>query len=199
MMMNLKYIRSFASGVIIFALLTGCFQSDYTKMVKSELGKGVRNDSLLLTIRFGDTRNDFYGKCFDLNRKHLVTQGPANTSVQYLFYDSVVHKNPTQLRLLFFPEYDEKESIAEMNMELSYPGWAPWNRALQSDSLKDKAKQLLMHWYGGNEFVTADVNEAPMDVKVDGNRRVLLYVKDAQTVSVKLQDILHPKFKHSIN
>ncbi|MGC1240569.1 MAG: hypothetical protein WA874_03230 [Chryseosolibacter sp.] len=167
--------------------------------MKSELSKGARKDSLLFGIKFGDTRNDFYGKCFDLNKKHLVTQGPANTSVQYLFSDSLVHDKPTQIRLLFFPEYDEKDLIAEMNMELSYPGWAPWNKSLQSDSLKVKTLELLMNWYQGNEFVTADVNNAPMSVKLDGNRRVLVYIKDAQSVGVKVQDILHPKFKHSIN
>jgi hypothetical protein len=183
---------------MVFGLI-GCFQSDYSKMVRSEIEKGVREDSLLLSINFGDTRNEFYGKCFDLNKKRLVTQGPANTSVQYLFDDSIVHKNPTQLRLLFFPEYDDKDRIAEMNMEFSYPGWAPWNKALQSDSLKIKTMQLLMHWYKGNEFVTANVNDAPMSVKVDGNRRVLVYIKDAQSVSVKVQDIFHPKYKHSIN
>lgn len=198
MMMTLKYLRSLASVVALAISCTACFQSDYTKLVKTELEKGVRQDSLLLSIRFGDTRNEFYGKCFDLNKQRLVTQGPGNTSVQYLFTDSAVHKKPIQMRLLFYPEYDEKEAIVEMDMELSYPGWAPWNRALQSDSLKVKAMQLLMHWYGGNEFVTANVNDKPMSVKVDGNRRVLIYIKDAQSVAIKVQDILHPKFKHSI-
>ena len=191
-----KYLTSAALGAVI---LSGCFQSDYTKLVKAELDKGVRKDSLLFGIRFGDTRNDFYGKCFDLNKQRLVTQGPANTSVQYLFTDSAIHKAPTEIRLLFFPEYDEQGVIAEMNMEFSYPGWAPWNRALQSDTLLARTKDLLMHWYQGNEFVTADVNDSPMPVKLDANRRVLVYIKDAQNVAVKIQDILHPKFKHSVN
>lgn len=198
-MITSKYIRLLTSTTLLSLLLSGCFQSEYTKLAKAELSKGERNDSLLFGIQFGDTRNDFYGKCFDLNKRHLVTQGPANTSVQYLFSDSLIHDRPTQIRLLFFPEYDEKDIIAEMNMELSYPGWAPWNRALQSDSLKVKTMQLLMNWYKGNEFVTADVNNAPMSVKLDGNRRVLVYIKDAQSVGVKVQDILHPKFKHSID
>ncbi len=198
MMMSWKSLKLHVSIAAIAIVCTACFQSDYTKMVKGELEKGVRKDSLLFSIKFGDTRNEFYGKCFDLNKQRLVTQGPGNTSVQYLFTDSAVHKKPTEMRLLFYPLYDEKEAIIEMDMELSYPGWAPWNRALQSDSLKVKAMQLLMRWYNGNEFVTANVNDQPMSVKVDGNRRVLVYVKDAQSVAIKVQDILHPKFKHSI-
>lgn len=186
-------------GLFLSFVMAGCFQSDYTRLVKSELEKGVREDSLLFGIRFGDTRNDFYGKCFDLNKKHLVTQGPGNVSVQYIFTDSAVHDKPTQMRLLFFPDYDEKETIAEMDMEFSYPAWAPWNKSFQSEQLKEKTRELLMHWYKGNDFVTAEVDDAPMLVKLDANRRVLLYVKDAQSVSVKVQDILHPRFRHSEN
>lgn len=184
---------------IFSVVLTGCFESDYTKLVKSELAKGIREDSLLLGIKFGDTQNDFYGKCFDLNKQRLVSQGPGNNSVQYLFKDSLVHDKPTEMRLLFFPNYDEKQKIAEMNMEISYPGWAPWNKAYQSDSLKEKTLELLMLWYKGNEFVTANVNDVKMPVKLDGNRRLLVYTKDAQSVVVKVQDITHPRFKHSIN
>ncbi|MEO6108287.1 MAG: hypothetical protein ABIP52_17545 [Cyclobacteriaceae bacterium] len=185
------------SIVVFSAVLYGCFQSDYTKLVKSELAKGIRQDSLLFGIRFGDTRNDFYGKCFDLNKQKIVAQGPGNSSVQYLFKDSSIHNKPTQIRLLFYPSFDKNDVIAQMNFEFSYPGWAPWNKEFQADSLKVKAMELLMLWYKGNEFVTADVNNTKMPVKLDGNRRLLVYIKDAQSVVVKAQDILHPNFKHS--
>lgn len=192
-----KYLKYPISSLLLAVACSSCLQSDYTRMVKTELAKGVRQDSLLLGIRFGDTRQDFYGKCFDLNKQRLVTQGPANTSVQYLFTDSMVHRKPLEMRLLFFPDYDEKDVIAEMNMEFSYTAWAPWNKSLQSDSLKVKVMDLLMAWYRGNDFVTATVNDAPMPVKLDGNRRVLVRIKDAQSVAVTVQDILHPKFRHS--
>lgn len=195
--MTWKCIRYPIRILVLWVFLSSCFQSDYTKLVKSELAKGTRQDSLLFGIKFGDTRNDFYGKCFDLNKQRLVTQGPANTSVQYLFKDSLFHDEPTEIRLLFFPDYDDKQVIAEMDMEFSYLAWAPWNEKYQSDSLEVKIKKLLMHWYGGNEFVSAHVNDAEIPVKVDGNRRILVYIKDAQSVGAKIQDILHPRFRHS--
>lgn len=194
-----KCIRYPLKMVVLGAVLSGCFQSDYTKLVKSELAKGIRQDSLLFGIQFGDTRNDFYGKCFDLNKQRLVTQGPGNNSVQFIFKDSIIHDRPTDMRLLFFPNYADNEEIVEMNMEFSYPGWAPWNKAYQSDSLKIKTMELLMHWYKGNAFVDATVNDTKMPVKLDANRRILLYIKDAQSVAVKIQDISHPRFKHSTN
>lgn len=197
MTMTWSCIRFPISIFLLSAVLCGCFQSDYTKLVKSELAKGIRQDSLLFGIKFGDTQNDFFGKCFDLNKQRLVTQGPANSSVQFVFTDSLFHDQPTDIRLLFFPNYDKDQVIAEMNMEFSYLAWAPWNKSFQSDSLEIKTKKLLMHWYKGNEFVTAKVNNTEIPVKVDANRRILVYIQDAQSVGVKIQDLLHPKFKHS--
>lgn len=192
-----KYLKYAISFVCLATLTSGCLQSDYTKMVKAELSKGTREDSLVFGIKFGDTRNDFYGKCFDLNREKLVTQGPGNTSVQYIFEDSLLHDEPTQIRMLFYPSFDKDDVISQMTFEFSYTGWAPWNKAAHADSLKEKTMQLLMLWYKGNEFVTAEVNSTRIPVKVDGNRRLLVYLKDAQSVVVRAQDILHPDFKHS--
>ena len=166
-------------------------------MVLEESARGIRQDSILLGINFGDSRNDFYGKCFDLNKEQLVSQGPSNSSVQYLFTDSLVHEKPQEIRLLFFPTFDKNDKIAEMNLELSYMAWAPWNEGLQSDSLKGKVMDLLVTWYGGNNFVLARVHGEEIPVKVDGNRRILIFLKDRQSVTVKIQDIQHPKFKHS--
>lgn len=85
-----------------------------------------------------------------------------------------------------------------MNMEFNYLGWAPWNKHLQSDSLEVKVKDILMKWYAGNKFITAKTGDKTWPVKLDANRRILVSKKDAQTVVVKVQDILHPKFRHSI-
>ena len=197
-MINWRSIK-YQGSVLIFSLVfASCFQSDYTKLVKSELARGIRNDSILLGIKFGDSRDDFFGRCFDLNRAHLVTQGPSGLSVQYLFSDSLFHYKPTQIRLLFSPSFDVNNKISDMNMEFNYLGWAPWNKHLQSDSLEVKVKDILMKWYAGNKFITAKTGDKTWPVKLDANRRILVSKKDAQTVVVKVQDILHPKFRHSI-
>jgi hypothetical protein len=166
--------------------------------VKAELAKGERKDSLLFNVKFGNSKDEFFGRCFDLNRQQLVTEGPGNSSVQYLFKDSLVHEKATSIRLLFMPSYDETDKIKEMNMEFSYTAWAPWNRQYQSDSLKNKVMKLLMKWYKGNEFITAKVGEEEVPVKLDGNRRILVIIRNEQHVLVKVQDILHPSFKHKL-
>src|SRR5688572_15856779 len=133
MIVNLKFLKYPISLIVIVVTLGGCFQSDYTKVVKSELAKGVRMDSVIFGIYLGNTRHEFYGQCFNLNKQRLVTEGPDGATVQYLFTDSLVHEQPTNMRLLFIPRFDEKDVIAELNLEFSYIGWAPWNENLQAD------------------------------------------------------------------
>ncbi|MCW5912825.1 MAG: hypothetical protein KIT62_17270 [Cyclobacteriaceae bacterium] len=162
------------------------------------MARGVRADSLLFGINLGDSRDEFYGKCFDLNKKELVTQGPGGATVQYLFTDSLFHDSPIPMRLLFIPAFDEKDKIAEMNLEFSYMGWAPWSKELQSDALIEKVLKLISSWYKGNPFIFVEMDGKNMPVKLDANRRMVVYIKDEQNVVVKIQDILHPKHQHSI-
>jgi hypothetical protein len=193
-----KSIGYHISFALMAVLLIACFQSDYTKLVKIELGKGVRQDSILLGIFFGDTREDFYRKCLDLNKQKLVTQGSGGLKIQYLFKDSLLYKDSLQISFLFSPSFDDNDVISEMNYEFSYTAWAPWNRQLQPDSLRPKVLKIMTDWYKGNEFITAIVDGNEIPVKLDCNRRLTVYANDAQNVIVKVQDILHPMFKHSI-
>jgi hypothetical protein len=186
--MNWRFIKHTISGIILFVLVDGCVQPADKKSAKAELTKGIRNDSLLLGIRFGDTQKEFREKCLALNKKHLTTEGPGY-AVRYLVYDSLVHRSPTSIQLLFVPGFDEKELLTDMDLKFSYLGWAPWNRRFQSDSLENKVIDLLMHWYGGNRFVTVHTEDGPVPVKVDGNRRMLMYEDAPQNVIVRIQDM----------
>jgi hypothetical protein len=197
MTVNWKYIK-YLNIIAICLAMVGCKESDYTQMVKSELAKGIRKDSVLLGISLGDSRDEFYGRCFDLNKEQIVTAG-TGVSVQYIFDDSTVHREPTQIKLLFYPEFDSTNVISTMNLEFSYTGWAPWNRGLQSDSLQLKLVDLLSKWYGGNKFVNAHVQDKEIPVKVDGNRRILVDIEDSQRVLVRVHDILHPRYRHSLS
>lgn len=184
--------------IIIFIFLGGCLESEYTRLVKAEMDKEVRQDSLFFGIYLGDKSNDFYRKCYELNKRRLVAQGPSNSSVQYVFMDSAYHETPTPIRMLFYPKFDKNMVINSMDLEFSYNGWAPWNDKFQADDLKPVVLQMLMDWYGGNDFIDVEINNNELPVKVDGNRRILVFLKDTQSVVVRIQDILHPDYQHSI-
>ncbi|HZY82169.1 MAG TPA: hypothetical protein VFE50_21740 [Cyclobacteriaceae bacterium] len=170
-------------------------ESDYTKAVKSELAKGVRADSLLFDIKFGTTREEFYGTCFDLNKRHIVTQG-IGFSVQYMIKDSITGKKPVDIQMLFYPGFDTLDIVNAMNIEFRYPGWMPGERELQSDSLQSHVRAILTKWYGGNPFITARIHEQDIPVKVDGNRRILLFMEDEQRVLARISDLSHPEYMH---
>ncbi|MBX2898841.1 MAG: hypothetical protein KF775_04300 [Cyclobacteriaceae bacterium] len=187
------------NSLLLILIWGACTQSEYTKLVKSELSRGIKVDSVLFGINLGDSRDEFYGKCFDLNKQHLITQGPKGATVQYLFSDSLVHENPTPMRLLFIPAFDDHDRIKELNLEFSYIAWSPWNKEYQSLALIQKVQDLLMVWYKGNPFIFVKINEQDLPVKLDGNRRLIVYIKDEQNVVVKVQDILNEAYKHSIS
>lgn len=199
-MITSRYLRFATKCVSLVMILFGaCTQSDYTKMVKKELSREVRMDSVIFDIKLGDTRNEFYGKCFDLNKAKLVTQGPGGSAVQYLFTDSIFNPKPTPMRILFTPSFDDKDVMKQISLEFSYVAWSPWNKEYQSSELINQVKDMMILWYKGNPFVLAKVNKQEIPVKVDGNRRMMVYVKDERNVVVEIQDILHPFFKHSIS
>jgi hypothetical protein len=192
-----KSIKYPTNLLLVCLLVSSCGQSDYTKLVKSELAKGVRQDSILLGINLGDTRDEYYGRCFALNKLHLLSDGGGGFA-EYIFKDSLVHQKATPIRFLIKPNFDNKDSLAEMVMQLSYAGWSPTSVSHQSDSLMAKTKKLLKEWYGGNDFISVKLDSIDVPVKLDGNRRILIYKLNPQVVQVRVQDILHPIFQHSI-
>jgi hypothetical protein len=180
--------------IVFVAALISC-DSDYTKLVKSELSKSERQDSLLFDIKFGTTREDYYGICFDLNKKRLVTQG-IGFSVQYIIKDSLTQSPPRDITMYFYPSFDSLDSVKGMDMEFVYPGWSPGIRELQSDSLRAHVMKILYHWYKGNEFMNVKINDQETPVKIDANRRILVLLEDEHRVLVHIQDLLHPAYRH---
>jgi hypothetical protein len=165
--------------------------------VKAELAKGVRCDSVLLGINLGDSQSEFREKCFALNKEHLTTEGQG-FYVQYFYTDTLSSEKEAIIRLMFQPAFDEKSHITDMDMKFSYLGWAPWNRQYHSDSLKVRVIKMLERGYKGNKFVMAHVKNEDIPVKVDCNRRIVVFEEAPQTVVVKVQDMLHPKYQETI-
>ena len=167
-------------------LLTGCWKTEYTRLVERELSKGVQVDSLFLGLRFGMTRQEFFDHCMDLNRQHLTTVGYKNSSVLYtLTYDSAV-----TIDMHFFPDFKE-EKIYKMPTIFTYKNWSPFDRNTQSDSLLVKVKGILEEWYGSG-FIKVEKDEGKdfAFVKVDGNRQIVLFRENDMDVKAVFTDLL---------
>lgn len=191
------FMKRVFSGLWAVIVFISC-ESQYTRLVKSELARNITVDSLIFEIRFGDTKKEFYDRCWQLNKKGLITNGPKNSMAQYMIYDSVTHDKPTKVRFLFYGDFDLNGVIRGMDCEFSYPGWSPWNNEYWSDSLLNKVIPIVEGWYGGNQFIQVTLEEGQnLWVKVDGNRRIVLKKLDEQYVSMKIHNLLHNDYKHS--
>lgn len=176
---KLKYIL--LSSLILFTT-SGCKKSEYHQMVRREMAKDVRYDSLFLGINFGMSRKEFYGHCWKLNKQRLIKQGPMNLTVEYdLELDHRVKMN-------FYPNF-YKDRINEMPIKFQYEAWAPWNRHLFADSLQLELVKWFEHEYGEGFIKTQHPKFGNVYAKVDGNRSVVLWKVDDGIVQALIKDL----------
>lgn len=189
---NFMNYNNFIKGIFIFSLLVlfSC-KSEYTKLVNKELASGVKNDSLLYGLKFGNTKKEFYQICWDLNSKGIVTHGGNNNYVKTILRSKdTIHKTKS-LEMLFYALFNNKDIITGMNVKFSYLAWAPWNKELQSDKLLPVVKDSLLKWYPGNDFMMVKNN---ILVKVDGNRQIQIKKETDKDVSVLIENLQY-KYK----
>ncbi len=190
----MKFSKIFGS-IVLFGLTFMSCQSEYTRTVNREAKKGAVKDSLILGMSLGDTKQEFFDKCWQLNNKGLVSQGPNNQSVQYILSSKGTDKNLTAINMLFYGNFDKHDTMIGLDMEFFYKAWAPWNDQYMGEKLLPVLKDTLMNWFPGNEFIPVKVDKIDKEtyVKVDGNRQIVAYVKDQKEVIVKIEDL---KFKY---
>ncbi len=136
---------------------------------------------------FGMTDEAFYKQCWKLNRDSLVKQGSANMSVQYDINEEL--EFPATMN--FYPRFHDGE-IFEMPVRFIYNGWSPWTKELSATNLAKDVK----HWYEniyGKGFVTvAHPMKGEAYIKVDGNRRITIYIENDLYVWAIFTDMLSP-------
>src|SRR5688572_2052666 len=162
--------------IVCSLLICGCTDNSdsgkYEKLVKKELARNLRVDSLFLGIRFGMTSKEFYAHCWELNKKGVLTDGQNNMAALYkLDHNELRHTSSMN----FYPEFYQNR-IVKMPVTFQYDAWAPWNKNLFADSLKEDVVNLYKKWYpNGNPFIKMDDKKrGTIYIKVDGNRRITI-------------------------
>lgn len=175
--------------LVLAVVFAGCRESKYEQLVKTELARNVRYDSLFLGLSFNMPRKSFFEHCWNLNKQKVVTNGPGPLSVQHEL-DSSFLAYPSYMR--FYPEFAE-EKICKMPVDFTYVFWAPWNPDMSADSLELRVKDLFEKWYG-DEFLLVENKDrnARVWVKVDGNRRIRIYKMNISTVRADFVDLMNP-------
>jgi hypothetical protein len=209
-LLKLKLIhQNFTMRLWLFVLLglgvilcqTGC-KSEYTRYVETEMAKGIRNDSLIFGMSIGQTRQDFFNRCLELNKQHIITDGDA-VNAKYVESLDSLGDNSKKKEMLFYGLFDDKTNIMYgMRLTFSYLGWTLWNEEFHSDKLIWDVRDKLMKDYGGNSFIEVELNGDAFKslVKIDGNRRIIIVPKNKKDVYVKIEDLNYvlnqKKIKH---
>ncbi len=182
---NFDRPRVFLAALATLVAMCACTtESNYAQLAKKELASGIRYDSLLLGFYFGTPEKEFYSKCWQLNQQGIIKEGFTNVTVYYPL-EGLAHKAFFD----FFPIFSH-EKIQSLQGYLMYNGWAPWNKKLWSNHLIEDARQYYEKTYGGNQFVPLEsLGIGKAYVKIDGNRRLVLYYEEDNRVNVLFSDL----------
>jgi|GEM_PF-440883 len=178
---------------VIFAtilLLASC-KSDYTSYVETERKSGEQYDSLLFTLKLGMSKKQYFDSCWQLNIEQIIAQGDGSGNARYDIKPDSTEDKTKAITLLFKGEFDVNNVMYRMDLDYMYTSWSIWNKALQSDSLILKVKEMIMEDYGGNPWLKVDLKDVKVDtyVKIDGNRHMMMYPKDNMKVMVRIEEI----------
>ena len=186
----LNIIRT--SIVIIFGMLFfGCKnQSEYTKVLKRELGNKNEFNDLIFDMKIGQSRKDYFDICYKLNQKKLIVSGQRSLNPELTLKSKSSSAKGGNIKMSFNGIFNEKKIMRGMEMRFYFTGWSSWNKTLSSDNLLIQLKDTLMGWFPGNEFFNVNFeNNLSTEVKIDGNRRILAYLVNSKDVAVRIEDM----------
>lgn len=182
--------------VMISFLLSLCLAScvkdsnyaQYKLTAEKAINSGKRVDTLFFGLHLGMTTKEFYGHCWEMNKKGLFTDGEGNTTVLYRFRNNEF-EHPVSMN--FYPDF-HKDKIYKMDVSYQYDAWAPWNKHLFADKLLLEVLEMYKKWYSnGTPFIKIeDKTRGTIYVKVDGNRRIIIGRYDDVKVKVDYTDLL---------
>ncbi len=197
--MKVYKFMKYNNRTLVFLILSTLFlyscQSDYTKLVERELATGIKNDTLMYNLKFGDTRKEFYEICWDLNSKGLVTHGGNNNYVKRVLRSKDSTLKTKAIKMLFYAQFSNRDIITGMNLKFTYSAWAPWNKTLQADNLFPVVQDTILKWYPGNPFI--EVKKGLL-VKIDGNRQIQISKESEKDVAVLIENLAY-KYNALVN
>ncbi len=189
--------RSLFSWIWILSVATGCNgiwsgSAKYKKLEEKELASGKQVPELFYNMKFGMSRKDFFSYCWEMHQKGKFLDGENSTSVLCKLDKELNY--PVSMN--FYPDFYQ-DKIYKMRVKFEYVAWAPWNKALFSDSLIPHVIQLFEKWNPGNDFIKlTDSKDRTIYVKVDGNRRIVIGQYDDAIVKAEYTDLLiEPQIK----
>ena len=184
-----KLIKSFSFIILLLFLMIGCNSNSYEKTIKKELARGIKIDSMPFGLKLGNSKKDFYDRCWELNKSGVVTQGPGNAYARH--YMEPKEEKGKRIDMLFFGIFDKYDKMTGMKMEFSYTGWSPWAKDYQAEILKEAIEDTLMKWFPGNDFkdVDIEIDDVFASYKIEANLKFKLFKIDDRQIGVRIEQI----------
>ena len=167
-------LNSLWLGLVIFSACNG----------KLDRKNESKYDSLFLGISLGMGKKEFYDHCWEYNRRKIFTHGPTNQNVEYRLATEL--NSPVTMR--FYPTF-ENDKIYEMPVTFTYDSWAPWAPQFKADKLFVQMLPLFKKWYGEDFKELNHPTQGKVYYKMDGKRRINLFLKDDQYVMAVFTDL----------
>jgi hypothetical protein len=172
--------------ILLIATILACQpKSEYELIKERELSSGKSVEDLFLDLRFGMGRKEFFGTCWEHNKKGILVNGAHHLMVQY----KPEMPSGKEVNMFFYPKFEENK-LYFMPMEFVYPSWFPGNEEFSNDKLIEDVVALMELWYGDGFFEVANKDRSIRAmVKIDGNRLIRVFKKDISTVRVEMLDL----------
>jgi hypothetical protein len=171
--------------ILVLLTLSITFQGCNSPGLNFSDKDGTKSDSLFLGFYLGMPQKDFFDHCTELNSQQKITQGPGGTtSVEH----KIIGTYGGDVSMRFYPTFIEKE-IYEMPVTYTYESWAPWNKEYSSVALFPKILESYKSIYGDDFKVVNDQYQGKIYYKMDGKRRINLFIKDDQFVQAIFTDM----------
>lgn len=147
--------------------------------------KSAESNSLFMGFYLGMPQKDFFDLCTELNKQELITQGPGgNTNVEHL----IKNQFSSEVSMRFFPTFIDNK-IFEMPVTYAFISWAPWNKQYWADQLLEEVLGEFKKTYGDEFKLLNHPTQGKVYYKIDGKRRINLFVKDEQFVQAVFTDL----------
>ncbi len=156
------------------------------------MAKGTVHDSLFLGMHLGQTKQEFFDKCWKLNKNEIVTNSANNNFVEYILSGPKGNHQNRPITMLFYGIFNKENTMTGMDLKFYYEAWSLWNESTHSDRLFQVVRDTLKSWYPGNDFIKVPLknNQKELFVKVDGNRRITIKpLNDPKEVKVQIDDL----------
>tara|TARA_B100001250_G_C19706640_1_gene747253 strand:+ start:373 stop:969 length:597 start_codon:yes stop_codon:yes gene_type:complete len=193
-MLNFMRLNKIIFCLLVLTPFLACeIESEYSKLLKKELKSGKSFNDLVLGLKIGQTKDDFFEICADLNKKKLITSGARNLYPEYILYPKDSVENGKKIRMSFMGIFDNDRIMKGMDIRFNYYSWIAWREEYNSDNLINEIKDTLQLWYPGNNFIEIDLKLDSKNnlayVKIDGNRQITMYKIDGRDVAVIIEDV----------